>query len=55
MGMKILAAVVAVALLLAYLIPIAWKLKDVSLAAVMVIGVALALVDLFQSLRGREP
>lgn len=51
MPIKIAAAVVAVLLLLAYLLPIAWKLKDVSLWTVILVGIAMMLVDLFQSLR----
>jgi hypothetical protein len=55
MIVKIFAAIVAVALLLAYLIPIAWKMKEISMTVVMVIAVVMALVDLRQSLRGKEP
>jgi hypothetical protein len=51
MIVKILAAIVAVVLLLAYLVPIAWKLQEISLAAVMGIAVVLMLIDLRQSLR----
>jgi hypothetical protein len=51
MPIKILAALVAVVLVLAFLVPIAWKLKEVSLAAVMLIGVVLMLIDLAQSLK----
>lgn len=54
MAVKIFAAVVAVALVLAYLVPIAWKLKEVSLAAVMAISVVMMLIDLGQSLRGKD-
>jgi len=51
MPIKITAALVAVVLLLAYLVPIAWKLKQTSLWVVMGIGIAMMLVDLWQSLR----
>jgi hypothetical protein len=51
MALKIFAAVVAVALVVAYLIPPIWKLKDLELAAVVVIGIVMMLVDLVQSLR----
>jgi hypothetical protein len=54
MGLKIFAAVVAVALLLAYLAPVAWKLKEVSLYVVMSIGLVMMAVDLVQSLKSRE-
>ena len=51
MPIKIAAGVLAVLLLLAYLLPIAWKLKDASLWIVIGIGIAMMLVDLVQSLR----
>ncbi|MBI5279453.1 MAG: hypothetical protein HY854_23680 [Burkholderiales bacterium] len=55
MPVKYFAAVVAIVLLLAFLVPIAWKLKEVELAIVLAIGFVMALVDLGQSLRGKEP
>jgi len=51
MAIKLFAAALAVILVLAYLIPIAWKLKEISLAAVILIGVVMMLVDLRQSLK----
>lgn len=51
MIVKFFSAIVAVVLLLAYLVPVALKLKETSLAAVMLIGVVMMLVDLWQSLR----
>lgn len=51
MIVKYVSAVVAVLLVLAYLSPVVFKLKEVSLAAVMLIGVVMMLVDLLQSLR----
>ena len=51
MALKVFAAVVAVALVVAYLIPPIWKLKDLELGAVVVIGIVMMLVDLVQSLR----
>jgi hypothetical protein len=51
MAVKIAAALIAIALLGAYLLPLAWKLKDVSLWAVIAIGLVMMLVDLIQSLR----
>jgi len=49
--MKILAALVAVMLMLSYLAPLVLKLKEASLAAVVLIGVLMMLVDLWQSLQ----
>ena len=54
MIMKIVAGLIAVVLVLAYLIPPAIKLKDLALAIVIVIGLALMLIDLWQSLWERE-
>jgi hypothetical protein len=51
MPIKIVAAIVAVGLMLAYLLPLVLKLKEVSLAAVVAIAMAMMLVDLRQSLR----
>jgi len=51
MGTKIFSAIVAVALVFAYLSPVVLKLKDASLAVVVLIGVTMMLVDLWQSLR----
>lgn len=54
MPTKIFAALVAVALLLAYVLPLIFKLKEASLAAVVAIGVVMMLVDLAQSLRAGD-
>lgn len=54
MGLKIFAGVVAVALMVAYLLPLLLKLKEVSLGVVIVIAVAMMLVDLLQSLKSKE-
>jgi hypothetical protein len=54
MPIKIFAAVVAVVLLLAFLAPVVLKLKDVALTAIIVIGVVMMLIDLWQSLQREE-
>jgi 4-hydroxybenzoate polyprenyltransferase len=54
MPIKIAAAIVAVALMLAYLGPMVVKMKDVPLASVIVIGIAVMLVDLWESLQTPE-
>lgn len=51
MLLKVFAAVVAVALVVTYLIPPIYKLQDVELIVVVLIGIAMMLVDLVQSLR----
>ena len=51
MPYKIIAGLVAAALLLTYMAPVVLKLKDGALWTVVVIGVAMMLVDLWQSLQ----
>jgi len=51
MSTKILAGLVAVALMLAYLSPMIIKMKDAALTSVVVLGIVVMLVDLWQSLR----
>lgn len=54
MSIKIFAAIVAVALLLAFTIPVVVKLKEVALGVVILIGIAMMLVDLWQSLQSKD-
>jgi len=54
MPVKIFAAIVAVVLVLGYLTPVVLKLKEAALAVVIVIGVAMMLLDLWQSFRERD-
>lgn len=54
MSVKWFSAVVAVVLMLGYLAPIVFKLKEVALGVVMLIGAGMMLVDLWQSLQKRE-
>ncbi len=51
MILKILAGIIAVALMVTYLIPPVYKLKDIELGAVVLIGITMMLVDLWQSLK----
>ena len=51
MSTKIVAGLVAVALMLAYLSPMIIKMKDAALTSVVVLGIVVMLVDLWQSLR----
>lgn len=51
---RILAGVVAVVLVVGYLLPPVFKLKDVALGAVICIGIVLMLIDLWQSLQSKE-
>lgn len=54
MAFKILSGFVATVLLVAYLAPIVLKLRDHALTAVILVGVAMMLVDLWQSLRSKN-
>jgi hypothetical protein len=54
MGLKIAAALVAVALMLGYLLALAFKLKEIDLTIAIVLGLVLMLVDLWQSLRSKD-
>jgi hypothetical protein len=54
MLIKFFAAAVAVILVVAYLLPVVLKLKDVSLGIVILIGIGMMLVDLRQSLQKRD-
>lgn len=54
MPIKLFSAAVAIVLVLSYLGAIVFKLKEFSLAAVVAIGLAMMLVDLWQSLKKSE-
>jgi hypothetical protein len=54
MAMKIVAGLMAVALMLGYLLPPVFKLKEIDLGIAIIAGVALMLVDLWQSLKSKE-
>ncbi len=51
MILKVLAGLLAVSLVVIYLIPPVYKLKDIELGVVVAIGLVMMLVDLVQSLR----
>jgi hypothetical protein len=53
-GLKILAGIVAVSLVLIYLSPVVLRLREPALSAVVLIGVVMMLVDLWQSLRSKD-
>lgn len=54
MAFKILASILAVALMFTYLLPVVIKLRDTALTIVVLIGVAMMLVDLWQSLQSKN-
>ena len=51
---RILAGVLAAALLIAFIGPVVVKLKDGALSAVVLIGIAMMLADLWQTLKSGE-
>ena len=51
MPFKIVTGIAAAALLFAYIAPVVWRLQDKALWAVVLIGLGMMLVDLWQSLR----
>ena len=54
MVVKIIAGIIAVTLMIAFVLPPAFKLKDPALAIVIALGVVLMLIDLWQSLREKD-
>lgn len=54
MPLKLFAGAVAIALMLAYLLPMVFKLKQVALGVVILIAFTMMLVDLWQSLQSRD-
>lgn len=54
MAFRIFSALVAIALMLAFLAPVVFKLKEVSLGAVILLGVALMLWDVWETLREKD-
>ena len=54
MFVKIFAALVAVFLMLAFLSPVVFKLKEIALGCVILIGIVMMLIDLWQTLRAAD-
>ena len=54
MRVKHVAGVVAVILMLGYLLSPLFKLKDIALGGVIIIGLAMMAVDLWQSFKSKE-
>lgn len=54
MTFKVVAGVVAMGLALAFLMPPILKLKDPALAIVIMIGVVLMAIDLWQSIQSKD-
>jgi len=54
MAFKILASVVAAALLIVFIAPVVIKLKEMSLIVVALIGLTMMIVDIWQSLKSND-
>lgn len=54
MGLKLLGTLAGIALLVAYLLPIAVKLKEVSLALIIAGGIVLAVIDAWHTYSERD-
>ena len=54
MILKVITGIIAILLMIAYVLPPAIKLKDAALACVIVFGLVLMLIDLWQSLREKD-
>jgi hypothetical protein len=54
MPVKIFAAVIAVVLVVSFLSPVVFKLKDVALGVIILIGIVMMLMDLWQSLQSKD-
>jgi hypothetical protein len=54
MPIKIFAGIVAIVLMIAFLSPVVFKLKDISLGVVILIGITMMLIDLWQSLQSED-
>ena len=52
--LRVAYSILAVILMLLYLSPVVWRLKQVDLSIVVAIGVTMMLVDVWQSLQSRE-
>lgn len=53
MNFKVIAGIVAAALMIGYVAPTVFKIKEVSLTIVLLVGVVMMLIDLWQSLQSK--
>lgn len=54
MALKIFSGILAIALMLVYLAPVVLKLMQPALTTVVLIGIIMMLVDLWQSLQSKD-
>jgi hypothetical protein len=54
MPFRIISGIVAAGLLITYIAPVAIKLRDIPFSIVVLVGLAMTLTDLWQSLRSKD-
>ena len=54
MGIKIFASIAAITMMFSFLVPMVFKLKEVALGCIILIGIVMMLVDLWQELQTNE-
>ncbi len=54
MAYKLVAGIIAAALMIAYMAPVVWRLQDVALWIVAGTGTRMMLIDLWQSLKSKD-
>ena len=54
MVFRIIASIVAAALLIAFISPVVVKIKSIALVVVVLIGLTMMLVDIWQSLKSKD-
>lgn len=54
MIVRIAAATLALVLVVAYLVPVVVKLKEVALGVLILVGLAMMVVDMWQTLRDKD-
>jgi hypothetical protein len=54
MTFRIVAGIVAAALVVLFIAPVVVKLKDVALSFVVLVGVSMMIIDIWQSLKSKD-
>ena len=54
MAIKIVGGIVALLLVIAFVTPVLFKIKDPALMVVIIIGILMMLIDLLQSLQSKD-
>jgi hypothetical protein len=54
MAVKVISGIVGAALLMIYMAPVVLRLKEISLSVIVLLGLGMMLVDLWQSWQSKE-